>query len=337
MTGEFNKDKIKVKRMAIAWHPGLPIFASELFLKTVGDEYGWLGGFDKTGNVRCVLPFTIIRKAILRMVRFRVETIPMMEDFTVEEEKAFLNSAVEYFRSTGADMIMPATTNTIFRTYPDGAVAAPYGSYVIDLSEPEDNLWRNVRKTYRQNISRAQNDGVCIRSGIEENLDVAYTLVRDTFKRSKLPFMSHKEFQRYVRSIADNCKIIVAYYQDTAQATTIYAFSNHCTYAVYGGSIEDIHQGAMKMIDWEAIRLFKEIGVQRFDFVGARINPEKGSKQESINDYKRRFGATLKEGYIWKYSFRPFKFKLYNVASQVRSGGDIVDAEHHKLDELTHS
>lgn len=323
--------------MEIAWHPGLSIFAFEPFLKAVGDEYGWLGGFDNAGNLRCVLPYTIIRKAIFSMVRFRVETMPMVEDFSVEEEKAFLNSAVEYFRSTGADMIMPATTNTIFRTYPDGAIVAPYGSYVIDLREPEDNLWRNVRKTYRQNISRAQNDGVCIRNGIEENLDVAYTLVRDTFKRSKLPFMSHNEFKHYVLSIADNCKIIVAYYQAIAQSTTVYAYSNHCAYAVYGGSIEDIHQGAMKLIDWEAIRLFKEVGVQQFDFVGARINPEKGSKQESINDYKRRFGAALKQGYIWKYSFRPLKFKLYNLASQVRSGGDIVDAEHHKHNEVTHS
>ncbi len=55
------------------------------------------------------------------MVRFRVETIPLEEELDVQEEKSFLNSAVEYFRSIGADMIIPATTNTIFRTYPDGA------------------------------------------------------------------------------------------------------------------------------------------------------------------------------------------------------------------------
>lgn len=331
MTRKFKTNIIRAIRINIDWNPKLPIFASETFLKAVGDEYGWLGGKDDTGNLRCILPYTVIRKAIFRIVRFRVETIPITEDFSVEEEKSFLNSAVEFFRSIGADMIMPATTNTIFRTYPDGAIAAPYGSYVIDLGEPEDILWRNVRKTYRQNIGKARKDGVCIHSGTDENLDVAYALVRDTFKRSKLPFMSHKEFYRYVLSIADNCKIIVAYYHDIAQSTTVYAFSDYCAYAVYGGSIENIYQGAMKLVDWEAICLFKKLGVQRFDFVGARIDPEKGSKQETINSYKRRFGATLKKGYIWKFSYRPVKYALYRLASNLRSGGDIVDAEKHKI------
>jgi hypothetical protein len=74
--------------------------------------------------------------------------------------------------------------------------------------------------------------------------------------------------------------------------------------------------------------------VQRYDFVGARINPEKGSKQESINALKKRFGANLKQGYIWKYSIKPFKYKLYCIAAQWRSGGDIVDAERHKMKDI---
>ena len=86
------------------------------------------------------------------MVRFRVETISLGGELEVQEEKAFLNSAVEYFRSTGADMIIPATTNTIFRTYPDGAVAAPYGTYIIDLSQPEETLWSNLNSRHRRKV-----------------------------------------------------------------------------------------------------------------------------------------------------------------------------------------
>ena len=53
------------------------------------------------------------------MVRFRVETIPLEGELDVQKEKSFLNSAIDFFRSIGADMVIPATTNTIFRTYPD--------------------------------------------------------------------------------------------------------------------------------------------------------------------------------------------------------------------------
>ena len=62
MTGEFNTDNIKARQIEIAWNPGLPIFASEPFLKAVGDEYGWLGGFDKNGNLTLV--YCLIRSFI---------------------------------------------------------------------------------------------------------------------------------------------------------------------------------------------------------------------------------------------------------------------------------
>jgi hypothetical protein len=321
---------MRATKVAIDWHSGLPIFASESFLKATGDEYGWLGGIDESGEIRCILPYTIIRKAIFRMVRFRVETISLGEELAVQEEKSFLNSAVEYFRSIRADMIIPATTNTIFRTFPDGADAAPYGSYVINLSQPEDILWRNIGKITRQNINTAKKNGVTVQTGIE-HLDAAYALTLDTFKRSKLPFMNHDAYKRYVLGLAENGKIMIAYYQGVAQSCTLYAFSNYCAYAVYGGNIEGTHQGAMKLVQWESIRLFNNLGVKRFDFVGARINPEKGSKQDALSSFKKRFGATLREGYMWKYSLNPLKYRLYCLAARLRSGGDIVDAERHKL------
>ena len=80
---------MKVAPVDINWHPGLSVYASKQFLKTVGDEYGWIGGIDSVGKLRCVLPFTIIRKPFCRLVRFRVETIPMSEELGVAERNRF--------------------------------------------------------------------------------------------------------------------------------------------------------------------------------------------------------------------------------------------------------
>ena len=63
------------KPIEINWNSDLSIYASELFLRAVEDEYGWLGGFDESGSLRCILPYTVIRKAFIRMARFRVEKI----------------------------------------------------------------------------------------------------------------------------------------------------------------------------------------------------------------------------------------------------------------------
>ena len=321
---------MKAKPIEIKWHPGLSIFACESFLKAVGDEYGWLGGFDESDKLRCILPFTIVRKGIFKMPRFRTETIFVEEELALEKETSFLNSVIEYFRSIKTDIIIPASNNAIFRTYPDGADAAPYGSYVIDLSEKEEMLWRNIQRIQRQNINKAQKKGVNISIGTER-LDEAYGLIRDTFKRSKLPFMSFESLKRYVHGLGENGKLMIADYQGHIQSCVVYAFSDYCAYAVYGGNLARQFPGANKLLQWEAIRLFQKIGVKKYDFYGARINPEKGSKQAAINSFKSRLGGKLVKGYMWKYPLRPLRSLAYTFGVRFLRGGDIVDAERHKM------
>jgi hypothetical protein len=321
---------IQAKPIPIDWHSGLSIYASEPFLRAVGDEYGWLGGFNCAGHLRCVLPFTIIRKAFFRMVRFRVETIPWDGDLGIEEERAFLASAVEHFRATGADMILPATTNSIFRTWPEGAVAAPYGSYVVDLSLPDETLWNNLHSKHRNVVRNARNKGVKVRAGAEY-LEPAYRLVAATLQRSKLGFSSYTAFQRLVNGLGENVKILIAEYQGSVQGCAVIPYSTYSAYYLYGGTIPNPLTGATNLLQWEAMRLFRGLGVKRYDFVGVRINPEKGSKQEGLLMFKQRFGGALVRGCLWKYGYHPVKYFLYNLAVRWRRGGDIVDQERHKL------
>jgi len=322
---------MKAEAIEINWQSKLPIFASGSFLKAVGDEYGWLGGFDDSGKLRCILPYTIIRKGFFRLVRFRVDTILLDGELDVQGEKSFLNSIIEYFRSIKADIIIPATNNTIFRIYPDGAKVAPYGSYVIDLKQSEDILWRNIHRITRQNIKTAAKTGVSIREDGIEHLEAMYELIVDTFKRSNLPFMDYKSLKRFVLGLGENGKIIIAENQGILQSCVIYGFSEYCAYAIYGGNRANMDEGANKLLHWEAVRLFKNLGIQRYDFVGARIDPEKGSKEEAINAFKRRLGGKLKQGYMWKYSLRPVGSITYSLAVRYLRGGDIVDRECNKM------
>lgn len=334
--GREMENSIRATRIEIDWHPGMSIYASKTFLKIVGDEYGWLGGIDESGNLRCVLPYTIIRKATIRIVRFRVETIPMCEPFGTEEEKTFLNSAVGYFRSAGTDMIIPASTNTIFRTYPDGAIAAPYGTYIIDLNQPEEKIFGNLNQSHRRKVRLGMKQGVKILSG-NEYADTAYCLILDTLKRSKLGFMSKNKFRHLVRRLNDHIKIYIAEYNGKIHGCAIYPYSTYSAYYLYGGSIEEPENGALHLMHWEAIRHFRDLGVKRYDFVGVRINPDEGSKQEGLMTFKKRFGGELVRGYMWKYAVHPIQYSVYSMAVRLLRGGDIVDKERHKLPDELHA
>jgi hypothetical protein len=320
-----------VKPIKIDWHQDLSIFASEGFLKAVSDEYGWIGGFDEAGKLRCFLPFTIIIKAsFFKLVRFRVETMPLAADFGPREEKTFLNMVVDHFKRYRCDVIIPATTNTIFRTYPDGATAAPYGTYKIDLTQPEDEILAKMSASHRRKVRLAQKNRVAIKTG-PEYADIAYEMVRDTFKRSHLGFMKYNAFERYLDGLGDQVKIFVAEQAGEIQACLVVPFSCFSAYYVYGGSLPEPVQGATNLLHWEAMLYFKQAGVKFYDFVGVRINPEKGSKQDGLSQYKERFGGKLYMGYMWKYNLNPVKSLAYSLAVKILRGGDIVDYEKHKL------
>jgi Acetyltransferase (GNAT) domain len=323
--------QLKAAPVPIRWHSGLPIYASEAFLKSVGSEYGWIGGSDQTEKLRCILPYTVIRKAGIRLVRFRVETIPLGADLDLGEEKSFLNSTMEYFRSMGADMIIPSNNTAIFRTYPDCAQAAPYGTFVNDLTQSEEILFSKVRKTYRNNIRRAMKAGVQIKTGMEY-LDVSYQLVADTLKRSGADVIKgYDDFKRSLLSLGENVKILVAEHEGVVQGCLISPYSQYGAYNWYAGSKPEPVLGSVHLLHWEAILQFRMMGVERFNFQGVRINPTAASKQEGILNYKKGFGGVMVQGFMWKYGFRPLKFAAYSIAMRLLKGGDIVDQEHHKL------
>jgi hypothetical protein len=324
---------MKLESIPIDWNAGLSIYASQPFLKAVSDECGWLGGMDEAGALRCILPYTIVKKGPFRMVRFRTETIWLKEEIPLDEEKKFLNKVVDFFRSTGADIIIPATTNAIFRTFPDGALAAPYGTFIVDLSQAEESLLSGLHSSHRRKLRLARKEGVEVRSGIEY-LDVAYQLVRDTFKRSQMGFMDYEAFTRYICGLKDNVKILVAEHGGTVQGCVVVPFSNHCAYYVYGGSIPEPVAGATTLLHWEAMRLLRGLGVKQYDFVGVRINPEEGSKQAGLTQYKRGFGGRLVQGYMWKCALHPLKYVAYAAGVRFLRGGDIVDQERHKLESV---
>jgi len=321
---------MQVNKIDIQWNPELSIYACEPFLKAVSDEYGWLGGIDENGVLCCILPYTIVRKAFVKMVRFRVETIPMTHNFGVNEEQSFLNCAVDYFRTNGADIIIPPTTNALFRTYPKGAKAAPYGTFIINLSQSEEILWKNIHSKHRNVIRNAAKRGVNILCG-KEHLTASYNIINDTFKRSSMPFMSINDFKRMVEGLSDNVKIFIADLCGTPQGCAVIPYSKHTAYYVYGGTAVEPITGATNLLQWEAIKYFAKEGVRFYDFCGARINPDKGSKQAGIMMFKERFGPELVQGYTWKYSINPIKASVYNLAVRWLRGGDIVDAEHRKL------
>ena len=133
--------------------------------------------------------------------------------------------------------------------------------------------------------------------------------------------------KRFTKCLGNNVKILIAFSEGVPQGCAVIPFSNYSAYYLYGGSIPKPISGATNFLQWEAIKMFRNLGVQRYDFVGVRISSDLAGKQLSLMKYKQRFGGQLAQGYIWKYSLRPLSYSIYSIAVQLLRGGDIVDQE----------
>jgi lipid II:glycine glycyltransferase (peptidoglycan interpeptide bridge formation enzyme) len=197
------------------------------------------------------------------------------------------------------------------------------------LRQPESTLWENVHPKHRNVIRNAEKKGVEVNT--TQDLGLVHRLITGTLQRSGLKFIALRDLETLVEALADNIRILVAHHQGRPQGCAVLPFSRYGAYYLYGGSIERPLTGAMNFLQWEAIKRFQACQVERYDFVGARINPDKGSKQEGLALFKERFGGAFHSGFLWKYPLNRAKYSVYCAAVRLLRGGDIVDEELKRL------
>ena len=300
----------------------IPVIASREFMPSDANKVGYLC----EGNQ--ILPFYTKRKGIIEYMRFITGVVG---SDSIESEKKFLDTAIEYIRDQRlADFIVAPHTSAVFAAYPEGAVHCRFGSYVIDLSKSEEELWSAVHSKHRNVIRKAEKDGVIV-SCDKEYSEACKNLVNETAARQHIPGISDSAFM--FMNANPNVDFWVAIQNNEVVGASVLLWSKYGCYYIYGGSSVKSHAGAMNLLHWQAILSMKARGVRLYDFVGARVNPAPGSKQEGIQRFKSRFGGELKVGYMWRYSFSPLKSFLYKIYLKylgIRKGSytkDIIDQE----------
>ncbi len=322
---------IQIKEFELHWTEEYPIFSSSGYLKSVGESYGWIGGFLGERLV-CFLPFTRKSKIFLAWVTFQTATIFAKDvEPDLSTEKRFLEGVINYFRKQRIDFITQGPTHAIFKSYPGMAVFVPFASYQLDLRKDKEELWTCLHGKHRNVIRNAEKRGVEIAHS-HTYLDVAYNIMKETMARQGIGFQTKEQLSKLVFNLHEHVEIFVATFCGQYQGCAIILYSEYAAYYLLGGSIEKPVLGSLNLLHWVAINYFKDLGVGIYDFVGARIGPPKNSKLEGIQKFKERFGGKMNEGYIWKYIYSNLKYCMYAALVQMKSKQawvDIIDQELH--------
>lgn len=316
-----------VKYLDYQWSDANPVYCSRAYLQSLNGGYGWIAGYIGD-ELRLVIPYTVKTKLIFKIATFQSAPIVIANSVNEAEEKNFLNGCVRKLAKTGVDFCSQPPTHVVFRVCPDNAIAAPFGSYIVNLDLSEEELWSGVHAKHRNVILNAQKKGVEIRFGANQDVSAVYEMLVQTMGRSGMPFVARDVFLNMISALGENVEVVVAYHDGKPMGCGVFPFSKYSAYYQYGGSVDTPVLGAMNLLHWEAMKHFKSQNVKYYDFVGARIEPKSGSKLEGIQRFKRRFGATMHTGYLWKMPLS-YKYYIYDFLRRLKSGGakDIIDQE----------
>lgn len=161
----------------------------------------------------------------------------------------------------------------------------PGYTYILDLSESIDDIWKRMSNERRKNINKAGKDGLSSRQVYD--FTVVRTLVLKTYSRQEkktTEFYLNKVLFEYAN--ADNTYAYVTYQHDKPIACTFCIFDKKTAYYLLGGYDDtNKHHGAGALSMWESISHAKVNGLQFFDF--------EGSMNQNIERYFRGFGGRL--------------------------------------------
>lgn len=285
-----------------------------------------------------IIPVSITKKYIFKYAHFTTEPAILAESGCL---KSFLTEVCEYLSTVfKVQWINCNSTSSLFAEYPDNSKHIPFGSHVVNLSLSEEDLWKNVHSKHRNVIKKAEKDGVIIEKGISEKLITDYHRIDVlTWSRSNKGTRGKDALTRSLEILKGNAIIYMAYKDDEPQSGAIYYYNQSMCYYLYGANCDRPLTGSGNLLQWNAMLDMKANGVERFSFVGCRINEDENSKYHGIQRFKERFGGELIQGYMFKIDFNPIYHFLFNILVALSSfryskrfqlPKDVVDQEIHK-------
>lgn len=202
-------------------------------------------------------------------------------------------------------------------------------TFVLDISQSEEELLKNMHSKWRYNIRVAQKHEVQV---IEDNSDRAFKeylrLTHATTMRQK--FYAHTDnyhklqWQTLPHTIQKNglsSHLLVANYNNMPLVTWIVFVFKDTLYYPYGASSNDNREVmASNFMMWEAIRFGKSLELKKFDMWGA-LGPHPDTKDPwfGFHRFKQGYGGNLIE-FVGSYDFviDPFLYQAYKLADKAR-------------------
>ena len=289
---------------------------------------------------RRLAPIRMFRNRVMRLGQLLFPPVERSVRLAAADEHTFIEELIDTLRGGGAcHRLIQPPNYCLFQVSPRGSRWCEFGSFVLRLEgRSEDDLLRGMHSHHRHVIRKAIRWGAKVRFGRQE-LPVFHRIHAETMKQSGLAFEPLARAHAFVEHLSPARMAVCAVVYDPAGQALgglLVGYTRYSAFYLHGGSISNIElPGAIRLLHWETIRRLMAEGVRQYDFVGARLGDVTGTKLESIQRFKARFGCEMVRGQIWKMDVARRRTALYESLNVIRHGWkttyrpyrDIIDQE----------
>ena len=185
----------------------------------------------------------------------------------------------------------------------------------IDLTREEDEILAAMKQKTRYNVRLAARRGVVVRQGTLADLPLLYQIYAQTAVRDDFVIRGEAYYLDLWKSFmeAGMCHPLVAEVEGEAVAGLFILHFNHVARYMYGMSTEKFRELMPNhLLQWEAIRLSKDLGCESYDMWGAPDVFDESDSMWGVYRFKDGFnGITARHLGAWDFPARPLLYKLY--------------------------
>ena len=172
-----------------------------------------------------------------------------------------------------------------------GFVYEEHLNFLVDLTLPQETIWRNISRRKRERINSSRGKGTIIEEVTgHEKLEIAYRFLQDVYTRVQVPLADPSLFTAAFDVLAPRgmCQVTLARAGEQ-YAATIFLLSYHgrVIYWYVGADRAFSTYSPSELLVWHALQWGKENGYQIFDFGGGG----KPDQEYGPREFKSRFGG----------------------------------------------
>lgn len=191
-----------------------------------------------------------------------------------------------------------------------GFIFEAHLNILVDLTKPEDILWKEVHSKRRNEIRRSIKEGVVVElDNSRKALDRAYSILVGLYKGIKIPLPPYQFFLNLLERLKDHSalNIFVAKYNSEIIGCMFTLAYRDTVYDLAAGSDRKFYSKYPNdLIPWQVFLWAKNDGCKSFDFGGAG----KPNVPYGVREYKKKFGGEIVEWGRFEKVHNPVIYKI---------------------------